>query len=166
MKTKRTGTDEAGGGCQGGRSPWVLPALLAIVLLSLAVVAFRQGDFVMPTASPTAWAPTPRPDGATVRLEIDFENGAKKQLSSLAWREKMTVGEVMQAAREFRPGIDFTQVGEGASGLLTSLDGLASQGAGGRSWILEVDGKLAKVGFCVQKVPAGGRVLWRFSLKE
>jgi len=100
-----------------------------------------------------------------VRLEIDFSNGASKRFEALPWKSGMTVGDVMNVASEFQPGISFQQIGEEEGGFLTSLDGLKNEGAGGRNWTYEVDSQSGKVSFCVKEVEPGELIRWTFANK-
>jgi hypothetical protein len=157
------GDDPGGNQIHGG---WVFPALLAIVLLVLAVIALcnrQPGSLRGDTESTGSWTPSDQPQGSTVALEIDFGNGAKWEFAALPWRAGMTVADLMEAARKFRPGIEFTQQGVGASGLLIAIDGLDSEGSGGRNWRYHVDGRFAEVSFCLEPVEPGMSVLWEFA---
>jgi len=173
MEPKQSGTDgtehetpqkgDRGGG-------WQFPVLLAVLLLGLVTVAIRtprwqapHGQALRMPGSAAAWKPSPQPTGETVSLSIDFGNGTKKEFTALSWRPEMTVADLMEAARQFRPGLRFTQIGAGGSGFLSSLDGLANQGAGGRNWIYQVDGQHAHVSFCLEKLEPGTHILWTFT---
>lgn len=161
MKPKQSGpdvSDPSGGG-------WIFPVLLLAVLLALVGIAkWNSNPQVVVTPKLTQnWTPSVQPTGETVSLEIDYGNGAKRLYADLPWVPEMTVSELMQAARQFGPAIEFTQVGEGASGFLSSLDGLANQGAAGRNWIFKIDGQHAHSSFCLEKLPSGGHVLWSFT---
>ena len=140
-------------------------ALLLAVLLVLAGFAkWNTNPPVTGQLSPaTPWTPAPQPTGETVSLEIDFGNGAKKSYADLPWQPEMTVADALSAARDFQPGLQFEQIGTGESGFLNSLEGLTNEGASGRNWIYEVDGQHAHVGFCVEKLQSGSRVLWKFT---
>lgn len=167
MEVDQTGTDGVvappDGTSQGG---WVFPALLAVVLLVAAAIVFgsrQPGSQSVAPGTSGNWIPSEAPQGSTVALEIDFGNGAKKQFATLPWQAGMTVVQVMEAARRFRPGLDFTQVGEGAGGLLLAIDGLKSEGAGGRDWRYRVDDRYGEVSFCLEPVEPGMSVLWEFA---
>ncbi len=141
---------------------WVFPALLAAVLLAAAVMALNDRPVTSTDIAPEAGSPSAPPQGNTVALEIDFGNGAVRQFSALPWREGMTVADLMQEARQFRPGIQFTQVGEGAGGMLISIDLVKSEGISGRNWLFRVDGQFAEESFCLARLEPGLRVLWVF----
>lgn len=164
METEHSSTD----GTQqasGGNGGWIFPAFLAVVLL--LVFGFTCWVPVQIPARPPGpmadWAPSPQPTGETVELTIDFGNGAKKEFAALPWQSGMTVAGLLEAAREYRPGIDFTQVGAGEGGFLSSLDGLANEGADGRNWLYQVDARHAHVSFCLEKLKPGMHVLWMFT---
>lgn len=148
---------------------WAFPALLAVLLLGALWFLRTRPQVEQPSAdrsTPAEWAPSPRPQGETVALEIDFGNGASKQFAALPWREGLTVADLLQAAAEFRPGIAFTQKGEGETGFLTALDGLKNGGAGGRNWRYEVNGQHGQASFCLQQLEPSDRVLWKFAGEE
>jgi hypothetical protein len=148
--------------------PLVLFAALAIA--SALLLRFKPAP--PPPAEEAAgsigpgWTAPPREGMPAVQLEIDFGNGASRQFKSLPWQEGLTVAAAMAAASEHRPGIRTTYQGQGAMALLTSIDGVANQGAGGRSWIYQVNGRLGQVSYAVQPLSAGDRVLWLFSPAE
>jgi len=142
----------------------MFPVLLAVVLLAAAGVAqLRSKSEKASGPTPTEWSPSPLPQGETVELAIDFGNGARQQFEALPWREGLTVEKLMQEAARYRPGIHFTQHGEGEAGLLQSIEGLKNQGGSGRNWTYEVNGQYAETGFCLQKLEPGDRVLWKFA---
>jgi hypothetical protein len=115
--------------------------------------------------SPVAWTP-PTAAGETVALEIDFGNGARREFAALPYRDGMMVGDALRLARDFGPGLAFTHQGEGELSFLTSFDGVANQGPGGRFWLYQVDGERADVSYEVQPLAAGQRVLWQFKEPE
>jgi len=168
MESKQSSTDGAQDETRQMGSndrTWLFPLLLAVLLLGLVAVGKwapqqepRQHD------DPTAdWTPSPQPVGETVSLTIDFGNGVKKEFAALPWQAEMTVADLLEAAREFRPGIEFTQIGSGEVGFLRSLDGLANEGAGGRNWLYRVNHQHGHVSFCVEKIDSGEHVLWSFT---
>ena len=167
-KRGQSSTDEAqrSGQASGG---WVFPVLLAVVLLLMALMSqrIRESDPAGKLSGEApVWTPSPPANGETVSLEIDFGNGAVRRFAALPWRQEMTVEKLLQAARQFQPGIIFSQQGEGETGFLTALEGLANEGAGGRNWKFEVDGEHGRVSFCLQKLMPGQQVLWKFALED
>ncbi|MCH7751799.1 MAG: hypothetical protein IH898_06550 [Planctomycetes bacterium] len=168
MKLGPSGTDGVDGDPGGNQSHggWVFPALLAMVLLVSVGIVLGNRQPGPQSASPETtanWTLSDEPQGSTVALEIDFGNGAKKQFAALPWRTGMTVADLMGQASKFRPGIEFDQHGEGASGLLTAIDGLKNEGSGGRNWRYRVDDRYGEVSFCLQPIEPGMRVLWEFA---
>lgn len=142
---------------------WLFPFLLALLLGSLVIWDRTWERPVVSNATPVEWSPSARPTGDVVRLEIDFGNGAARHYHALPWKAGMTVADVMMAAREFQPGISYVQIGEGASGFLTQLEGLKNEGASGRNWRYEVAGTPGTKSFCLQEVAPGEQVRWWFA---
>jgi hypothetical protein len=97
----------------------------------------------------------------TVRLTIDYGDGSQRAFTRLAWKEDMTVFDLLQAAAKHPRGIKVTHQGKGATTLVTAIDGLENEGRG-RNWIYEVNDKTADRGCGVWKLAAGDVVLWRF----
>jgi hypothetical protein len=151
--------------CCGGAAKWRFPLLLAVLLLG--IFFWKRSEQVgqpAPTLDPAVeWMPSPPTTGEAVRLEIDFGNGARRVFDTLPYKADMTVADVMAAARDFRPGITYMQVGEGAGGFLTELEGLKNEGAGGRNWRYEVAGTPGNKSFCLQTVAPGELVRWSFA---
>ena len=147
----------------------MFPALLVIVLV-LAAGLSRWGPAKTASEQSTAptspWTPTIEPQGEAVGLTIDFGNGAIRQFEKLPWREGLTVEQLMREAVKYRPGIKFSQQGEGETGFLDSLDGLKNQGASGRNWMYEVNDQLAEISFCLHVLQPGDRVLWKLAPYE
>jgi hypothetical protein len=153
-------------------NPWTLPLVLAV---GLAVAAWLlmavRNDSDAPGGKASlarpieSWSP-PTTAGETVSLEIDFGNGARREFAALPHRADMTVGDALRLARDFGPGIEFTSQGDDQLSFLTSIDGVADQGPGGRSWLYQVDGRPANVSFEVQPLAPGERVLWQFKEPE
>ena len=163
MEPKHSGTD--GTERTGSIADWYFPLLLVVALLILLAFAGQVSHPPPPgpTSTTDAWTPSPQPEGETVRLTIDFGNGTTKGFAALPWQAEMTVADLLEAARSFRPGIRYTQIGSGETGFLSTLDGLANEGAGGRNWLYRVDGRHAHLSFCLEKLEPGMHVLWSFT---
>jgi hypothetical protein len=160
------------------RGDRTLPLVLLIVAAVIGAVfaAFgenRSGAPADPHSSgrapavvdsqPAPWTPAPRPTGKTVTLTIDFGNGARRVFDDLPWTPGLTLGKLMEGARDFRPAVTFTQQGEGKMAFLSSLEGVANEsGADGRYWLYSVDGRHGDVSFAVKPLDAGAVVLWEF----
>ena len=159
---------------------WALPVMLAVLVAAVAAAGWlrRQrdvrGENEQPTTSAndfaenssTGWTPRDAPVGEAVGLSIDFGNGARREFDALPWQAGMTVADLMNAAREFRPEIAFRHQGEGASALLTSLEGVGGEGPGGRYWLYWVNDEPAHDSFGIHPLKPGDRVLWRFTAEE
>jgi hypothetical protein len=151
--------------CCNDAAAWKLPLLLAVVLLGIFL--WKQNQSVPPSPAPSQvsseWTPSVRPTGDTVGLEIDFGNGARRIFEALPYRAEMTVADVMGEARKFQPALRYAQVGEGAGGFLTELEGLKNEGASGRNWQYDVGGTPGNKSFCLQTVAPGELVRWTFA---
>ncbi|TWU30053.1 DUF4430 domain-containing protein [Bythopirellula polymerisocia] len=163
METSPQGPDDSS--CCSTSIPWIFPLLLLLVLAGVVLsnrfgLTASNGDA---GSMAVAWTPSVQPTGETVRLEIDFGNGSKRRFEALPWQAEMTVADVMREASNYRPGIHFSQIGTGESGLLTEIDGLKNEGVNARNWLYEVAGVPATASFCVQKVAQGELVRWRFT---
>lgn len=151
-------------------NPWWLFPLFLAALVAAVVLLGRDPDRPAagrPDEAPTAtWTPLPAPAGEQVALTIDFGNGARREFDALPWREGMTVGDAMAAAREFQPAIAYTQRGTAAGAFLTSLEGVANEGSDGRNWLYRVDDLPGESSFAVHPLAPGQRVLWIFDRGE
>jgi hypothetical protein len=166
METDDPGTVSGCERLQKNERPWTLPfVLVAAIAIAGVLLTMRQVARKDAAEQGGGWTPAPVEAGQTVSLAIDFGNGARRELAGLPWKEGMTVADVMQAARDFQPGVRFSQQGEGDMALLTSLDGVANDAAIGRFWLYDVNGKPGEVSFAMQKVNAGQRVQWTYGTK-
>jgi hypothetical protein len=155
------------------RGDHALPIVLVVVLALVGALLVAYRPETAPTGPPTkpaanaaeAWTPSPPPEGATVSLAIDFGNGARRAWT-VPWTPDMTVGDAMEAARELRPGIEFSQRGSGKTAFLTSLEGVANEGPGGRYWLYSIDGQHGQVSFAAATLQADAAVLWEFRRGE
>lgn len=100
------------------------------------------------------------PPSEQVALTIDLGDGRVKQFPAIAWRDGMTVGDVMAAAKE--QGLHYRVRGSGATAFITEIEGVKNEGAAGRNWIYRVNGKLGDRSFAVFPVRPGDKVTWRF----
>src|SRR5262244_4426095 len=105
---------------------------------------------------------------ATVRLVIDYGDGASKTITGLAWAKGSTVLDVMNAAKSRPHGITFSYTGSGASAFLTHIDDVANDGGGGvkKNWQLWVNASYADRSFSVYEVQPLDVVFWRFATQE
>jgi hypothetical protein len=144
---------------------------IAMGLVGAVLLTFGRDDrhhraFDESPSSAAPWTPMPQPDGETVSLTVDFGNGARREFDALPWSEGMTLGDLMQQAQEFRPGIAFTRQGEGTMALLTSLEGVANEAGSGRYWLYRIDGRHGETSFAVCPLEPGAHVLWEFRRGE
>ncbi len=104
----------------------------------------------------------------TVELVIDYGDGVQKHFDEIAWKESMTVLDVLQAGSRHSHGITFTSHGTGESLLISKLDDLANQGGttSDKNWIFRVNGQLGDESCALAKVNAGDTVLWKFGPYE
>ncbi len=187
--SSESGDPGNGPGTPGARpaGPWLLPLLLCVVLAGILLLLYsrpwanesqsgavrveegesRSDGLATGSASaPSGWLPAPRPAGKTVALSIDFGNGATREFAALPWRDGMTVADLMEAARHFRPAVRYTQKGVGAQAFLTALEGVSQQADSGKFWFFEINGKRGIRSFGIQPLLPGDRVLWMFGPQE
>jgi hypothetical protein len=149
-----------------------LVLIVALAAASWLLTSFRNAEpgdsegALVDAPAGDNWTVPPEAGLETVSLEVDFGNGARREYAALPWREGMTVGDQMRLAQAYRPGLRFSSTGQGELTLLTSLDGVANEGPGGRSWFYELDGQAAQQSYEVQPLAAGERVLWVFKRSE
>jgi hypothetical protein len=60
------------------------------------------------------------------------------------------------------PQLSVDQKGSGQAAFLTSIDGVANQGADGKNWTFAVNGQSADRSFAVYELRPGDHVLWTF----
>jgi hypothetical protein len=94
-----------------------------------------------------------------VSLTIVFDDGRRQVVDDVEWHSGMTVRDAMQGA----PDVSFLQQGNGASAFLTSIGGVANEGAGGRNWMYSVNGERADRSYGIYELAPGDHVLWTFT---
>ena len=140
--------------------------MLAVVLAAiLALHAVRDRDGSV-ERSVQPLSATEDGTGKMVTLAIDFGVGAAREYQPVAWREGITVADLLTAVHRDGIRVHFEQRGSGQMAFLTALDGRRNEGAGGRNWIYEVNGKRADRSFAVYELAPGDRVLWEFAAAE
>lgn len=124
----------------------------AAMLLAAAVLVAAAGDRA-------------QAQSATVRLVIDYGDGASKTITGLPWAKGSTVLDVMNAAKDRPHGITFSYSGSGASAFLTRIDDVANEGgaAAKKNWQLWVNTSYADKSFGVYEVQPLDVVFWRFT---
>jgi Domain of unknown function (DUF4430) len=103
---------------------------------------------------------------ATVRLVIDYGDGASKTITGLPWAKGSTVLDVMNAAKSRPHGITFSYTGSGASAFLTHIDDVANEGGGKKNWQLWVNTSYADKSFADYELQPSDVVFWRFTMQE
>ncbi len=96
-----------------------------------------------------------------VPLVIDYGDGVQKHFTQIAWRDAMTVLDLLSAAQEHPRGIRFKHRGAGATAFLVRIDDQENEG-GNRNWVYRVNGKFADQSFAVFTLKPGDTVLWKF----
>lgn len=110
----------------------------------------------------------PRVDAApaqTVKLAIDYGDGAQLHFPALSWREAMTALDVLLLAQKHPHGVKFRHRGTGAHAKVEQIGDLTNQGDG-KNWIYSVNGKRGEVSAGVQTLKNGDTVLWKFQEYE
>ena len=100
----------------------------------------------------------------TVRLVIDYGDGAVKTFTELPWKKGVTVLDAMNAAKAHPHPIDFAFTGSGATAFLTRIDDLANQGsgAGKKNWQYWVNTGYGDRSFATFEVQASDVIFWRY----
>jgi hypothetical protein len=148
------------------KARWRLPLLLALLLVAMVVarsMGLRQSTAII--HSPAANPPAAAPNGKTVTLVIRTADGIERH-DFVAWREGMTVEDLLTAASRLAKGVQFAQQGSAASALLTEMNGTANEGGDGRNWTYSVNGQEADRSFAVYQLQPGDHVLWTFAAKQ
>ena len=142
---------------------WRLPLLLALVL---AAILWTRGRGLREVAHEADKGNAAQSTDADIRdkvwLDIDFGGGRKKSFHAIAWRDGMTVADLVART----PGLAVKQRGTGASAFLTTIDNVSNEGAEGRNWIYSVNGQSADRSFEVYPLKPGDRVLWTFASQQ
>jgi hypothetical protein len=146
--------------CPTCSSWWRLPLLLGLVLAAILISHFWPSQRADNTGNVAdAINGSAREN---VSLTIDFGDGRMTNVAGTAWHQGMTVVDLLTNA----PGISVEQKGSGQAALLTSLDGVANQGADGKNWTFDVNDRPADRSFAVYELRAGDHVLWTFGLRR
>jgi hypothetical protein len=125
----------------------------AAMLLAAAVLVAAAGDRA-------------QAQSATVRLVIDYGDGASKTITGLPWAKGSTVLDVMNAAKSRPHGITFSYTGSGGSAFLTHIDDVANEGGSKKNWQLWVNTSYADKSFAVYELQPSDVVFWRFTTQE
>ena len=127
----------------------------AVVMLVLALA------WVAPPMAAQEAAPT-------VRLLVDYGDGASKTVSGIAWTKGSTVLDVMKAATTRTHGISFSYTGSEAAAVLTRIDDVQNEGGGtGRkNWQYWVNDAYGDRSFAAFELQAQDVVVWRFATEQ
>jgi len=131
-----------------------------IAVVFLGVVAALG---LAPGAAPVGSNAAPN---LSVRLIVDFNDGAQKQYSALAWTKGMTVLDAMNLAKAHAHGIAYVYTGSGPTAFLTEIDGTKNEGggAGKKNWLYWVNTEMGDVGFGAKEISPSDVVLWKFDV--
>ncbi len=135
----------------------ILRAISRRALAALVFAAALSGLAAPPAAA--------QAQDMTVRLVIDYGDGALKTFTGLPWSKGTTVLDVMNAAKSHSRGIDFVYQGSGSTAFLTEIDKLAGQGGGQgkKNWQYWVNTAYADRSFGIYELQALDVVTWRFA---
>ncbi len=118
----------------------------------------------------TAWATRPVAGGSedTVRLIVDYGDGASKTVANLPWAKGNTILDAMKAATTRSHGISFSYTGSGDSAVLTKIDDVQNEGggAGKKNWQYWVNGIYGDRSFAVFELQAQDIIVWRFTTEQ
>ncbi len=104
----------------------------------------------------------------TVRLIVDYGDGASKTVANLPWAKGNTVLDAMKAATTRPHGISFGFTGSGDSAVLTKIDDVQNQGggAGKKNWQYWVNGTYGDRSFAAFELHAQDLIVWRFTTEQ
>lgn len=104
----------------------------------------------------------------TVRLTVDYGDGASKTISDLGWAKGNTVLDALKEATTRPHGVSFSFTGSGDSAVLTKIDDVQNQGAGTgkKNWQYWVNGAYGDRSFATFELQAQDVVLWRFTTEQ
>lgn len=107
-------------------------------------------------------------DDQSVRLIVDYGDGAAKTIAKLAWAKGDTVLDVMKAATSRPHGISFSYTGSGNSAILTKIDDVQNQGGGAekKNWQFWVNDGYGGGSFATFELHAQDTVVWRFTTEQ
>ena len=117
-----------------------------------------------------AWATRPVAAGAddTIRLIVDYGDGASKTVANLPWAKGNTILDAMKAATTRPHGISFSYTGSGDSAVLTKIDDVQNEGggAGKKNWQYWANGTYGDRSFAVFALQAQDAIVWRFTTEQ
>jgi len=118
-----------------------------------------------------AWASPPaagQDTAQTVRLVVDYGDGATKTVNNLAWAKGGTVLDAMKAATARQHGISFSYTGSDAAAVLTRIDDVQNEGggAGKKNWQYWVNDAYGDRSFAIFELQAQDVVVWRYATEQ
>jgi len=134
------------------RSPCRRLLVTASLLLAVVVAGFAAPLHATPVAK-------------SVRLVIDYGDGAQTHFTALPWREGLTALDVLELAQKHPHGVKFRHRGSGAHAKVEQIGDLSNQGDG-KNWIYSVNGKQGEVSSGIHVLKPSDAVLWKFQLYE
>jgi hypothetical protein len=103
----------------------------------------------------------------TIRMVIDYGDGAEVHLTALPYRAEMTVLDALEAAGAHPHGVKFKWRGSGETAFVTQVGDVKNEGGGqGRNWTYFVDGHEPNVGVGTLRLKPGSVVLWKFGTSD
>lgn len=105
------------------------------------------------------------PPADTVKLVIDYGDGAQLHFPTLTWREGITAFDVLSLAQKHPHGVKFRHRGTGAHAKVEQIGDLTNEGDG-KNWIFSVNGKQGEVSSGITELKRGDTVLWKFQTYE
>ncbi|MGP1345646.1 MAG: DUF4430 domain-containing protein [Phycisphaerales bacterium] len=140
-----------------------LCCVLALATISGSLLA--ESATAQERAEPVAEG-AKQPAALTVRLIIDFNNGAQRVYTNLAWQKDMTVLDALRQASEHPNGFELEFRGAGETAFITAIDGVANERGGreSKNWLFWVNTQFSNRSAGVSALAPGDVVLWRYDL--
>jgi hypothetical protein len=131
-----------------------------------AAAAAGSGQVASAGGGKVATQSDPKPQ--TLELAIDYGDGSEKRFTDIAWKDSMTVFDVLRAAEDRPHGLTISSHGSGETLIVSKIDDLANQGGGktDKNWIFHVNGQMGDESAGIATVRPGDRVLWKFGPYE
>lgn len=119
--------------------------------------------------------------GAPTRTEVSTSGGESSPVDpalgvtfeavdlptvTVSHAHEMTVLDAMRAVEQADHAWKFAYQGTGVSTFLVSIADQENEGASGRNWQYEINGKHAQRGIGTQTLEPGDQVLWKFATYE
>jgi hypothetical protein len=140
---------------------WLRPRNLSrrAALIAAALLILAPGLLTRPAAGGKE---------QTVRLIVDYGDGAAKTVANLPWAKGNTVLDAMKEATSRPHGISFSYTGAGGDAMLTKIDDLQNQGGGPgkKNWQYAVNGNSGDRSFATFELQAQDIVVWRFATEQ